>query len=429
MDIYMTGINYDNATLKDRERFSLTAEQQKKIAKQLIDTHFVKGCVFLTTCNRSELWISGNNPLALEFFIHQVLEAQNVEPSMRHEIEACFTVKRGEEALEYLLELACGIHSQIFGEDQILTQLKQAAENAREHEYIDGVLETLFRTAVTGAKKVKTKVCIAKRNRSLPEVIVTTLEEQYGALKGRQCLVIGNGEMGRLMASYLVTKGAKVAMTLRQYKKKEAIIPSGCDVVLYEDRYHKIEENDYIFSATRSPHYTIKTEEIQGRLHPNNHYLFVDMALPRDIEPRVSRLPNVTLLHMDDFKVKSVCGEQELEAAKKIIKEYKGVFDNWYHSRSLAPLVEEISDILGKLTDDKLTKAYKTMKIAGEEKEYWQASIHTAVKKSVSKLLFGLQEYMEMEYMEGKQLEEAPLDKEQYMVLRNALEQITKNSR
>ena len=189
MDIYMTGINYSNADIEYREKFSLTTEQQDIIAKKLIDSKIAKGCIFLSTCNRTELWISGNNSLALDFFINEVLGDEEIDFLIKEDIKKCFIVRQGEEAVDYLLELACGIHSQIFGEDQILTQLKVATDNARKSGYIDSILETLFRTAITGAKKVKTEVILTNKNRSLPETIISQLEGRYGSLKEKKCLL------------------------------------------------------------------------------------------------------------------------------------------------------------------------------------------------------------------------------------------------
>lgn len=414
MDIYMTGIDYSNTEITYREKFSLTIEKQVDIAKKLIESGMAKGCIFLSTCNRTELWVSGNNHLVLGVFIDEVLKEQEIDNIIKADIEKCFTVRRGEEAVDYLLELACGIHSQIFGEDQILSQLKMATDNARENRYIDSLLETLFRTAVTGAKKVKTDVILTNKNRSLPESIASQLEERDGSLKDKSCLVIGNGEMGRLMASNLISKGAKVEMTLRQYKKKQAVIPSGCGVVLYEERYHGIEDKQYIFSATRSPHYTIKKEEIQSILHKDNNYCFIDMALPRDIDPKVNQYENITLLHMDDFGVKSECGKEELECAREILTEYKQDFIEWYHIRQWAPKINEISEVVGELTDYKLNKAYKNINISGEEKGFLQDSVQAATKRAISKIIFDLRENME---------------RDEYNNLLQALELTVRNSR
>lgn len=414
MDIYMTGINYSNAELEYREMFSLTLEEQSKIAKKIINSGMAKGCIFLSTCNRTELWISGSNSLAIDFFINEVLESYKVDFIKRKDIEKCFIVRKGKEAVDYLLELACGIHSQIFGEDQILTQLKYATDNARKNGYIDSILETLFRTAVTGAKKVKTEVILTNKNRSLPESIISKLEERYGSLREKYCLVIGNGEMGRLMASCLIKAGANVEMTLRQYKKKQAIIPPGSGVVLYEERYNVIEEKEFIFSATRSPHYTMRYEDIKSLLKMDKNYYFIDMALPRDIDPRINEFSNVTLLHIDDFGVKAECAEEDLEVAREILLEYKQDFINWYHIRNLAPKVNEIGEVVGELTDCKLTKVYKNINISEDDKDFLQSSVQAAAKKAVSKIIFGLRENMEIE---------------QYNQLLQALELTAKNSR
>lgn len=414
MNIFMTGINYNNAEIAFREKCSLTIEQQTEIAKGLIESGLAKGCIILSTCNRTELWISGNKLAAIDFFINQVFGEEKIDSLIKDKIEKSFTVRQGEEAIDYLLELACGIHSQIFGEDQILSQLKLAAESARENGYINSILETLFRTAITGAKKVKTEVVLSNKNRSLPESIISKLEENYGSLKDRNCLVIGNGEMGRLMANKLVDVGANVEMTLRQYKRKQVIIPEGCEVVLYDDRYEQIENKEFIFSATRSPHYTMKADELNHILRQDKNYCFVDMALPRDIDPELNEFNNVELFHIDDFSIKSECGNEELQFAKDILIEYKKDFINWYHIREWAPKVNEISRVVGKLTDDKLTKVYKNIKIDVEDRGFLQTSVQEATKKAVSKIIFGLRENME---------------REQYNKMLQALEVTAKNSR
>lgn len=397
MKIYMIGINYNNADITQREMFSLNNEQQSDIAKKLIDNNVTKGCIFLSTCNRTELWLSSNNQMAVDFFIEEVLINNKIDVDIKEDIKKLFTIRKGEDAVEYLLQLACGMHSQIFGEDQILSQLKVASENARQHRYIDSILETLFRTAITGAKKVKTEVVLTNKNKSLPETIISQLEEKNGPLKGKKCLVIGNGEMGRLMTHHLLEKDAKVEMTLRQYKRKEAIIPSRCGVVLYEERYSNIEDKQYIFSATRSPHYTINIDKIKSIIDKEKKYCFIDMALPRDIDPQINEYENVTVLHVDDFGVKSECSKESIDLANKILIEYKQDFINWYHTRSWAPKVNQISEVVGEITDCKLSKVYKSINIDKEEKEFLQANVQIAAKKAVSKIIFELRENMDVD--------------------------------
>ena len=111
-------------------------------------------------------------------------------------------------AVRYLMELGCGIHSQIFGEDQILSQLKQAMAAAREGHYIDSVLETLFRQSVTAAKRVKTSVRLTPEIRSVPGgKPLVCCAEFMSDFRDKKALVIGNGEMGRLTAQLLKNEG------------------------------------------------------------------------------------------------------------------------------------------------------------------------------------------------------------------------------
>ena len=135
--------------------------------------------------------------------------------------------RRGEEAVRYLFELSCGLHSKVFGEDQIITQVKDALALARQAGAADTVLEKLFQGAVTAAKKVKTQLHLTAVSRSVAQKAADLLTERLGPLEGVPCLVIGNGEMGQLMARELVARGADVTMTLRQYKRGDVLIPPG----------------------------------------------------------------------------------------------------------------------------------------------------------------------------------------------------------
>ncbi len=389
MDISMVGIDYSKATIEHREKFALTTCHGAELAKKIIEDYKAKGCIILSTCNRTELWFSGLKGSPMEVF----LKEKGMEPG---EYNKFFTERFGEEAADYLLELSCGMHSQIFGEDQILTQVKTALENGRENTHVDSVLETLFRMSITAAKKVKTEVKLTAKNMSVPEGAVTLLEKSMGSLEGKKCMVVGNGEMGRLMAEILVNRGCEVSMTLRQYKRQDAIIPKGCEVILYEKRYDNVADKDLIFSATLSPHFTIRKEELEDKLL-HKEYIFVDLAVPRDIDPTISELENVVVYDMDQLGVDGNFNTEKINMAKVILNKYKEEFVDWYYFREWIPRVQDISEITGELTDAKLTKAYRSIDITKEEQMKLQKNIQTATKKAVSKLILDLREHLEKE--------------------------------
>jgi glutamyl-tRNA reductase len=387
MDISMVGIDYSRASIENRELFALTVSQGACIAKKIQLKYHVQGCIVLSTCNRTELWFSGLQGSPLAVFLNE----KGVD---RKQYRDYFTERYHEDAMKYLFELACGMHSQIFGEDQIITQVNGALQNARENRHVDSVLETLFRLAVTAAKKVKTEVTLTTKDTSVPENVITFLTKKYGSLHGKNCIVIGNGEIGRLMAELLIQSGCAVTMTLRQYKYHEVIIPDGCNIIQYDRRYDIIGEMDYIFSATISPHYTLRYHELADKLK-DKEYTMIDLAVPRDIEPKLKDLPNVILYDMDSFGMETGCEEQSLVKAKSILLKYQAEFETWNNERNYIPVIHKIGAATGEIADAKLTKQYKKIDISMDEKLELRKNIQTATQKSVEKLIFAARDYMD----------------------------------
>lgn len=394
LNISMAGIDYHTAAINERELFSFTRAGQTAFSKYLSLHYPQAGCIILSTCNRTELWFHNlpECPQKVSFSFWS-----ESTPAELTKYEALFTKRFDEEAAAYLFELACGMHSQIFGEDQILTQVKNALSLSREEGMSDSVLETLFRTAITSAKKIKTEAALNAKDRSVPEGAAALLEQRYGSLNGKSCMVIGNGEMGRLMTRLLISRGCKVSMTLRQYKKHDAVIPKECEVILYDHRYEYIKNMDFIFSATVSPHYTLNAEKTIPVLKEGCSYVLVDLAVPRDIDPEIGKAPLVTLYDMDRLGIQGGCNEEQLKLADAIIEEHKKEFYNWYYFRDWIGDLTYTSKAAGLLANQKLTKVYKEISGEIEDIAPLQAEIEKAVEKSVSKILFGLKDFLPRE--------------------------------
>lgn len=378
--IRMAGIDYERAGVELRERFSMTRGAAQDWLSALERSPQLQGCVLLSTCNRTELWVSGQaDPLTL------LCNMKRLEPEPYQD---SFIRREGQEAVHHLFCLACGLKSQIFGEDQIITQVGEALSMARESKAADSVLETLFREAITAAKEVKTQVRLTQRDRSVAERAVGFLEEQLGALEGRPCLVIGNGEMGRLAASRLAERGANVRMTLRSYRHGEAIIPSGVDTVTYENRLEWVGKMDAVISATTSPHYTLRADQLPSLSHP---VIFCDLAVPRDIDPEIGKLPMASLYDTDQICGSCPqCDQEALEQAWNILRHGEEDFLRWYQMRGMAASVQRVS---GEVAKDVLGRVSRPLgKLPPSQREELSQRAEEAVRKAVSKLLFGLGE-------------------------------------
>lgn len=330
MNLVMSGLDYSLAPIQLREQLSFTKGQVEELSAAIALVDGVKGCVLLSTCNRTELYLSqeeGEN-LSPDALLCQVAGVDYAP------FAHAFVTRHGVEVPLHIVEVACGLKSQILGEDQILAQVKLAATCARENGTADSLLETVFRTAVSAGKEVKSQVRLTNLPTSAPHRGVMTLEETCGELAGKKALVIGNGTMGRLSAQLLRDKGCAVTVTLRSYHHGETVVPAGCAVVPYEERYTAMEGMDILFSATTSPHYTVGEREYAQVAHAPNY--LVDLAVPRDISPAVGEVPQVTLFHVDNMGV--AAGERAnpegLAQAKTIVTEQMEKLQSWWSYRN-----------------------------------------------------------------------------------------------
>lgn len=393
--IKMAGIDYRKAPVEVRERFSMTASAVERALQASKVNPGLTGCVIISTCNRTEYWISGETE-AFDELDPAILLCE--EKCQSHsEYKKYFQVSEGMEAVHGLMELCCGIRSQIFGDDQIISQVKRAVDMAREQQALDTALEILFRTAVTGAKKVKSRVLFSNVDRSVAAAMMSLLETEGIQVDKKRCLVIGNGEIGRLAAAELVKAGGEVFMTLRQYKKKEAVIPAGCRVIDYDRRYEVLPETDLAVSATVSPHYTL-TAELMKEACPEHELVLVDLAIPRDLDPRIREELPVRLYDMDSFSsLKQEGDERQTAEADKILEKYEREYEQWYAFREYVPVVKSIAAMAGADTAARLRKKLKQQGLEAETRAELEQAIEKTAAKVTAKLCYGIRENMEPE--------------------------------
>ena len=212
MGIYYCGLSDRRAPIALRERLSFTKGRVEEVCAQLARRPGIRGCVLLSTCNRTELYCSweGELPPGPQL----LCEAAGVELSL---FDGAFRTLSGEEAGRHLFEVAAGLRSRIWGEDQILSQVREALTIARRAGSTDSVLETLFRIAVSAGKELRSKVRVSGVSPSSAARAVEVLQAETGGLAGKRALVIGNGAMGRLSARLLREAGCAVTVTLRTY--------------------------------------------------------------------------------------------------------------------------------------------------------------------------------------------------------------------
>lgn len=317
------GLDYRKAPLEIRELFSFTKTQQEDFYGFLRSKPEISGAVLLSTCNRMELFLSlppqeniAPFSLACEFL------GKNPE-----DYEEYILKYEGIHVFTHLSHLASGVKSQIFGEDQIITQVKYAQTMAREFQGSDSYLEVLFRLAITCGKKIRTQLNLAKRDTSLSKQVVSVANSH----QLKEFLVIGNGEMARHAGESLLAEGFSVFMSVRAYRHSEVKLPTGVKVVDFEDIYTIMPKVDSIVSATLSPHYTVNFTQF-SKLSQYPKILF-DLAVPRDIDPKLLDLPEVQLYNVDKLSTLEHTPPQYREEImvelNKIVAKYEKDYEKW----------------------------------------------------------------------------------------------------
>lgn len=386
MKIIMAGIDHSTASVEIRERFSFIEREKTEFMYALRAMQKVNGCILLCTCNRTELWVCCeddvcvNLPAILCEFKH--LDTQTHQ--------GFFCVREAQEAIHYLFELSSGLHSRIVGEDQILAQVKKSLAFARELACCGGVLDVLFRTAVTAAKKVKTDLSISTANASAVNIAIEHLAEKKVDFAQKKCLVIGNGEMGKRAASALLELGAEVTVTIRQYRSGIVEVVPGCQRINYAQRYEVIPDCDIIVSATSSPNTTLTAASLlECGVKPGT--VFVDLAVPRDIEPEVRLLSGIELWDIDSFSVtKTEELQAQLEQAEYLLAEQEHKFQNWLEGRDLLPKIDEIGNAFGEEVLFRMGAVLKSL--PQEEQSTTREAVQTAAAKEIRKILFHLRD-------------------------------------
>lgn len=396
MALWMVGIDHEKADLSTRELFSFHKHSAIEAMLQMKATFHFSGVILLSTCNRTELYVSTDE---LEEELFSILcQMKNIDTKayQQYKVE-----RKGEEAIDHLFHLACGMKSRVFGEDQIITQIKTALFQAREIQTVDSYLEEVFQAAISTAKKVKSQVHLTAVQTSIMEQVLQVLRNQGIALTGKRVLVIGNGEIGRLAAATMVQEKAYVTITVRNYKTKQVEIPAGCQWIDYKERYQTLGSYDIIISGTSSPHHTIKYEECYELLEKNKTYVLFDLAVPRDISKRFSQVENVQLYNIDTLG--GVCttaqNNEAMAAALNIIKEQEQELALKQSFKVHVPTVQSIGNAGGKITYKRIEKNVKKL-VEDSKRQELEELIEQAAEKTITSLLFDLRKSIPMEYWE-----------------------------
>ena len=286
----VVSVNYKDFTLEQREEF--LKRNYKERLKEYFFKSDIKGYVILETCLRIEIYFEKSHKFSSENFLKDMGLSRDIK------------IFNGEEALKYLMNVSCGLESVIKGEDQILSQLKKSYSENLEKKKTSKILNTIFNKAIQTGKKFRTVSKINTQNLSLDGISVKFIREKFKDFSEKKVFIIGIGELSQSILALLYKIGVKeIAVTNRTRHKSLEVNHKYKDIklVYFSDKYKEIKDSDIIISATSAPHLVIKADKLELVVADVRERFFLDLAVPRDIDPKIATFKNTTLCHLEDL--------------------------------------------------------------------------------------------------------------------------------
>lgn len=293
-------ISYKKTPQEVREKFAFSPDQQRSFFQQVKTVPGVTQCVILSTCNRCEIYFDGDSRAIRPV---EVLLCQSKGVPLKETLPILY-VYEGAGAIRHLTRVAAGVDSMILGEDEILRQLKEAYQTALDAKMTSFEFNTIFQMAIAAAKNIKTDTGLSTTPVSYGTLAANEVFHWPG--KEKLVLVIGaSGKIGSITAKNIAGHpGITLYGTLHSKHggRKLTEVPAGMTMIPFPDRYSLMDRADVIISATSSPHYTVTKKELEPVLQTGKERLFLDLAVPADIDTSIAELDRVTLRNIDWFR-------------------------------------------------------------------------------------------------------------------------------
>ncbi len=385
MRLRALGLNYRTAPVEVREKFSLSREAVRRGLENLEEYDGLSEAVILSTCNRLEVYAVAAEgcELSVKNFLADL--TGGVDEKYLYEFG-------GEECVRHLFEVAASLDSLVLGEGQILSQVKDAYALAKEVGATATILNTLFHKAIASGKSVRAETKIAYSSVSVSSAAVQLAAEKLGGLAGKKALIFGAGKMARLTAQHLKSRGiGKIFVANRHLERaQEMALEIGGEAVPWEEALPGAAEIDIIITSTGAPHYVVKPWQTQQLMtkRGGRGIFFIDIAVPRDVDPEVGRIHGVTLYNIDDLEavVESHVAARRLEAesARKIIEADVAAMMERFKSLKFRPLMADLSNRAEKIRERELKRISGKLTDLSEEE---RRAVEQMTRKIVRKLL------------------------------------------
>ncbi len=364
MNIVIVGLNHRTASVDLREGLAVPEHKMGETLHQLTSEPMVEEGLILSTCNRVEICaVVKETQKGLDAVKQFILRSHPEIPS--DTLESALYMYASVDALRHLYRVASSLDSMIIGEPQILGQIKDAFDQAMLHKTSGLILTKAFKKAISVAKRVRTETKISESAVSVSYAAVELAKKIFGQLKSKSVLLIGAGEMSELAARHFISSGVEsITIANRSYDRAlELAVTFGGTPVPFEEYPAELVKADIVLCSTGASHYLIGPEEVTKAigLRQNRPIFFIDISVPRNIDPKINDLDNIFLYDIDDLQMAVASNlrsrEQEALKAEEIITEEIDRFARWFKSLEAVPMIIALRDRAETIRQAELEKA------------------------------------------------------------------------
>lgn len=362
-ELVIVGLSHQTAPVAIREQLAVRDDEALSTLRDLSDGVAIQEAVLLSTCNRVELVAVTSEPHRVServaSFFNRKLAPERVEEYLYKHL--------GSDAAAHLFRVASGLDSLVVGEPQILGQVKTAFGLASDHGSVGTLLRRCFDRSFKVAKRVRSETAVAAGNVSVSSIACELAETIFGSLSDRRVMLIGAGKMSEVAARSLTAQGASLFVVNRNPARAQALADAcGGTARPLEALATELAEADVVISSTAKDGFVITNELMQGvcKLRRWKPLFMIDIAVPRDIDPRVDSLRNVFVYDMDDLEKVSreniSARERAIGDAEQIIAQELSEFDKWRRAVEMTPTIvalrQHVRSVLRSELDKTLPK-------------------------------------------------------------------------
>ena len=390
LDIVLLGLNHKTAPIELRELLSFSKEEAVAVMEGLQKCPDINEVMLISTCNRVEVLLTTSNTINAVNSVKTYISEFKKIPTSKF-AEALY-MHDGEEAIRHIFRVASSLDSMMVGEPQILGQIKDAYLTAILKKTSGVILNRLLHKTFFIAKRVRSETGIGDHAVSISYAAIELARKIFGDLEGKKVLLVGAGEMAELAVEHLIkNRTGEIFVANRTFERGVELSNR------FKGRAIRIEEIpdylkvvDIIISSTGSPNFVIVRDQVKGvmRSRRNRSIFFIDIAVPRDIDPGINRLNNAYVYDIDDLK--GVIDENIKDRNKESIKGERIVdeavinFQHWYESLDVVPTIVALRN---KIDTIARTEVKKTLQSLNNLSDNDRQAIHRMTNSLINKIL------------------------------------------